>query len=183
MDKKKIVFLALILFSFITLPIFGANNCIQVTGKVTMVGNEPFTQIAIQATSGPRGFYIATGPLVAELKNLQGATLKVQGRVTGDEPVYKAKLLEVSAYRVAAVGEGPNVKLPWVGTLAGNPLRLETENRQILALEGPLVTTLSRYVGAKLWLTGTSRSTGMFWRKRITLRPDAYGIIRNPNSR
>ena len=183
MRKTILTISSLILVILMAFQTNCANNLLQVTGKVTTVGHVPFVKTVLQSGAEPRTFYVIQGVMLPELKNLQGATVKVQGIVSGTDAEYQAKILDILNYQVLTIGEGPNVKTPWVGILTNqNSMYLQTENGKQVFLEGPLVTTLRQYEGAKLWLTGTSRTSGfLFWKKNL-LRPDAFGIIRPPLS-
>jgi hypothetical protein len=174
--KKLITMLCLIL---LTLPVYGAENSIRATGKVMVIGQEPFIKTIIQLKESSAK-YVLSGALLPELNRLQGATVEIDGLITGTEPIYQLKILEAKEYTVRLIGEGENAKKPWVGVIGGKDhLYIQTDTEK-LYLEGPLVTTLSKHKGAKLWLTGTCRRSGfLFWRKAF-LNPDAFKVIR-PN--
>ncbi|HYH04057.1 MAG TPA: hypothetical protein VEC37_13220, partial [Bacillota bacterium] len=160
MRRKILTISSLILVFLMTFQVNCADHLLQLTGKVTTIGHVPFVKTVIQSVGEPRTFYIIQGDMLPELKNLQGATLKVRGKVSGTDPEYQAKTLDVINYQVLAIGEGQNAKKPWVGILnSQNSLYLQTESGKPILLKGPLVTTLRQYDGAKLWLSGASRSS------------------------
>lgn len=178
--RKTILFInSLILVFLMSFQTNCANNLLQITGKVTTIGHVPFVKTVLLSSAESQTFYIIQGVMLPELKNLQGATVKVQGKVSGTDAEYQMKILDILNYQVLTIGEGQNAKTPWVGILTNqNSLYLLTENGKQVFLEGPLVTSLRQYEGAKLWLTGTSRTSGfLFWKKTL-LRPYAFGIIR-----
>lgn len=179
MGKIRLVFISLVLLPIMAFSTYCAAQNVQITGKVAAIGHAPFVKMALQGGT-PRTLYVITGSLLEEIKNLQGVTLKVKGAVTGDDPRYQAKTLEISEYQIIAVGEGENRQIPWVGILTGDStLQLQTESGKLIALEGPLVATLTAQRGSKVWLTGTIRSTGFcFWKSRV-LNPSAFGVIRS----
>lgn len=66
------------------------------TGKVSIIGNEPFTAVALTAQDGT--VYELTGAKAEELRALQGFQVEVKGRLTGHGR-YAAQALEVRIYQ------------------------------------------------------------------------------------
>ena len=61
-----------------------ASACVQdsgveVSGRIYVTGNEPFTQVAVET---PEGSYCLTG--ADELWGMQGETLTIRGRLTDE---------------------------------------------------------------------------------------------------
>jgi hypothetical protein len=54
---------------------------IQVTGRIYVMGNEPFTQVAIQQDDGK--VYALTGEYDKEFRRLQGKRVTVNGKLRG----------------------------------------------------------------------------------------------------
>jgi hypothetical protein len=69
----------------------------QVTGRVYVMGNEPFTQVAIQLDDGR--IYAMTGGYDKELRGLQGKRVTVNGKLSGKTP-RGAEAIEVKSFQV-----------------------------------------------------------------------------------
>lgn len=69
----------------------------QVTGRVYVMGNEPFTQVAIQLDDGR--VYALTGGYDKELRGLQGKRVAVNGKLSGKTP-RGAEAIEVKSFQV-----------------------------------------------------------------------------------
>jgi hypothetical protein len=92
------VSLLLILFGIIGAgSMKGGEEEIQVTGRVYVMGNEPFTQVAIQLDSGK--IYALIGEYDKPLRNLQGKRLSVFGKLSGKTP-RGAEAIEVKSFQV-----------------------------------------------------------------------------------
>ncbi len=79
-----------------------ADRPIQVTGRIYVMGNEPFTRVAIQADDG-RVFALA-GEHARELRALQGKRMLVEGQLRAEE-VRGAKEIEVGSYKIIDDGK------------------------------------------------------------------------------
>jgi hypothetical protein len=71
---------------FVLLGTLGAGSMkdkeeIQVTGRIYVMGNEPFTQVAIQQDDGK--VYAITGEYDKEFRLLQGKRVTVRGKLSG----------------------------------------------------------------------------------------------------
>jgi hypothetical protein len=71
---------------------------IQVTGRIYVMGNEPFTQVAIQLDDGK--VYALTGEYDKELRSLQGKRVTVKGRLSGKTP-RGAEAIEVKSFQLS----------------------------------------------------------------------------------
>jgi hypothetical protein len=71
---------------------------IQVTGRIYVMGNEPFTQVAIQLENGK--VYALTGEYDKELRSLQGKRVTVKGRLSGKTP-RGAEAIEVKSFQLS----------------------------------------------------------------------------------
>jgi hypothetical protein len=69
----------------------------EVTGKVYIMGNEPFTQVAIETKDGE--VYVLLGEQAKDLRRLQGRRVSVVGKPSEEKP-RGAKALEVKSYEV-----------------------------------------------------------------------------------
>ena len=70
---------------------------LEVTGKVYVMGNEPFTQVAIKLDDGQ--VYVLLGDKDKELRFLQGKRVSVVGR-PGEEKPRGKKAIVVSSFKV-----------------------------------------------------------------------------------
>jgi hypothetical protein len=70
---------------------------IEVAGRIYVMGNEPFTQVAIQLDDGK--IYALTGEYDKELRTLQGKRLTVKGRLSG-KTARGAEAIEVKSFEV-----------------------------------------------------------------------------------
>ena len=69
---------------------------VQVAGRVYVMGNEPFTQVAIQLDDGK--VYALTGEYDKELRSLQGKRVTIKGRLSGKTP-RGAEAIEVKSFQ------------------------------------------------------------------------------------
>ena len=92
---------ALLLVLFFTL---GAGSLrmekdeVEVTGRIYVMGNEPFTQVAIQLDSGK--VYALTGGYDKELRSFQGKRVTIKGRLRGKTP-RGAESIEVKTFHLS----------------------------------------------------------------------------------
>ena len=70
---------------------------IEVTGRIYVMGNEPFTQVAIQLDDGK--IYALSGGYDKELRSLQGKRVAVNGKLSGKTP-RGAEAIEVKSFQV-----------------------------------------------------------------------------------
>lgn len=75
----------------------GEKEEIQVAGRIYVMGNEPFTQVAIQLDDGK--VYALTGENEKQLRALQGKRLSVVGRLSGKTP-RGAEAIEVKSFQI-----------------------------------------------------------------------------------
>lgn len=69
---------------------------VTVTGRVVVIGNEPFTALAVSTADNVT--FELTGEKAGELRALQGVTVEVSGRSAG-RGRYAAQSVEVTGYR------------------------------------------------------------------------------------
>ena len=92
-----------LLLSFILLATLGAGSLkggkaeMEVTGKVYVMGNEPFTQVAIRSEDGQ--VYALVGEHDQELRRLQGRRVAITGKPSEEKP-RGAQAIEVKSFRV-----------------------------------------------------------------------------------
>ncbi len=75
----------------------GEKEEIQVTGRIYVMGNEPFTQVAVQLDDGK--VYALIGEYDKELRGLQGRRVTVKGKLSGKTP-RGAEAIEVKSFQV-----------------------------------------------------------------------------------
>ena len=91
------------LLSFIFVATLGAGSLkggreeMEVTGKVYVMGNEPFTQVAIRTEDGQ--VYALVGNHDQELRRLQGRRVAITGQPSEERP-RGAQAIEVNSFRV-----------------------------------------------------------------------------------
>jgi len=93
----------LILLAFICAATLGAGSMkkgsdeMEVIGKVYVMGNEPFTHVALKMDDGQ--VYALVGEHEKELRRLQGRRVMVVGKPSEERP-RGAKAIEVKSFRV-----------------------------------------------------------------------------------
>jgi hypothetical protein len=89
--------------AFITAATLGAGSMkkgsdeMEVIGKVYLMGNEPFTHVALKMDDGQ--VYALLGEHEKELRRLQGRRVTVVGKPSEEKP-RGAKAIEVKSFRV-----------------------------------------------------------------------------------
>lgn len=92
-----------ILLSFIFTATLGAGSLkkgseeMEISGKIYIMGNEPFTHAAIQMDDGQ--VFALVGEQEKELRRLQGRRLLITGKPSAEEP-RGARAIEVKSFRV-----------------------------------------------------------------------------------
>ncbi len=92
-----------ILLAFIGAATLGAGSMkkgsdeMEVIGKVYLMGNEPFTYVALKTDDGQ--VYALVGEHEKELRRLQGRRVKVVGKPSEEKP-RGARAIEVKSFRV-----------------------------------------------------------------------------------
>ena len=92
-----------ILLAFISAATLGAGSMkkgsdeMEVIGKVYLMGNEPFTYVALKMDDGQ--VYALVGEHEKELRRLQGRRVTVVGKPSEEKP-RGAKAIEVKSFRV-----------------------------------------------------------------------------------
>ena len=71
---------------------------IQVTGRIYVMGNEPFTQLGIELDNGK--VYALVGEHDKELRGLQGKRLTVKGKL-GGKTTRGVEAIKVTSFKVA----------------------------------------------------------------------------------
>jgi hypothetical protein len=88
---------------FIFLGTVGAGSMkmnkdeIQVTGRIYLMGNEPFTQVGIEGENG--NVFAVIGEYEKELRGLQGKCLIAKGNLSG-EKTRGVEVIEVKYFKV-----------------------------------------------------------------------------------
>lgn len=165
--------------------VFSDGKTETITGRLSLIGNEPFTRLVCRSEAGakeqsPETFVLeGESELLAELLNLQGAKVLIEGSSTDRLSEYRLPIFEVTGYRLLAVdGSRPVIGLL---TERKGKLILETEDGKSYLLSGQLPPKLKEYVGGKLWLTGEIKKGVFSWLTgRYGLIPSAFGVIRRP---
>jgi hypothetical protein len=102
MKRSRPFYLLVLLFAWAAM--LGAGSLkmgadeIQVTGKVYVMGNEPFTVVAIELDDGKA--YALVGDQEKELRKLQGKRVTVRGRLSKERP-RGAEAINVTSYELA----------------------------------------------------------------------------------
>jgi len=98
MRSLTAIALLLVLFGIIGAgSMKGEKEEIQATGRIYVMGNEPFTEVAIQVDDGK--IYALTGEYDKQLRRLQGKRLSVVGKLGGKTP-RGAEAIEVKSFQV-----------------------------------------------------------------------------------
>ncbi len=101
LNGSKIFFAGFLLL--LSIGTLGAGNMkmgkdeIQVTGRIYVMGNEPFTEVAIKTDGGK--VYALTGEYDKAFRSLQGKRVTVQGRLSG-KTTRGAAAIEVKSFQV-----------------------------------------------------------------------------------
>ncbi len=175
------VLVALLLF--ISSTAFSGEEKETISGRLALIGNEPFTRLICRfegnlKVEGP-GAVQLEGELLAELLNLQGARVLLEGHRTGKLSEYRLPIFTVTGYQLLAV----NGSQPIVGVLqkTKDRLVLDTGEGKRYFLSGPFSAQVEAYLGGKLWLTGQVKQGLFSWLTgKYELIPDAFGVIREP---
>ena len=107
--KEYVIYFCLALFPFACLQSAQANDISApvIEGMLYLVGNEPFTELAIETKEGE--VFTLRGHSVAELKGLQGQWVKLQGKIIEDEHfLYSSKGFLVKGCSHRLPGGGAN---------------------------------------------------------------------------
>lgn len=70
---------------------------IQVTGRIYVMGHEPFTQVGIELDDGQ--VYVLLGEDDKELRGLQGKRLTVKGKMSG-KTIRGVEAIEVKSFKI-----------------------------------------------------------------------------------
>lgn len=154
-------------------------NCEELTliGKLYLVGNVPFLKLVLETKENNK--YYLEGNLLSELKKLQHITVKVNGHQKESLIEGQPSVFWVDSYQIVSIGEGENLKVPWVGTLKikGDNIILLSEQGNHYKITGTVVNEFKNFIGAKIWVTGTLKQ-GWLWKPSIII-VDGYQIIQN----
>lgn len=156
----------------LTLSILGQS--LTITGSLHMIGNEPFTRLVCNGASGRT--YVLQGEILAELKNLQGATVELEGGEKGRTPDYQLPIFLVTGYRVLLI----NGREPLIGLLCQKEGRvlLRTENGRIYTLSSGFGEKMQEAIGTKVWVCGEVKGSCFSWlTKRYQLSVTSFGVI------
>lgn len=147
------------------------------TGKIAAIGHVPFVETLVVNDSGEK-YVLGKNEIALELKHLQGATVKIFGTRTGKTTIYGPELMP-TYYQIQWIGEGKNRQRPWTGLIRikQNQVFLEEPKGKRFELEGPAALELTKFPGAKVWVTG-SLHRKRFWGKAV-ITTGTFGIIRN----
>ena len=98
MKSVAVTALLLVLFGIIGAgSMKGEKEEIQVSGRIYVMGNDPFSQAAIQLDDGK--VYALTGEYNKQLLSLQGKRLSVVGKLGGETP-RGVEAIEVKSFQV-----------------------------------------------------------------------------------
>ncbi len=172
LKRNIIIVTAMLLFTSIC---SGENS--SLVGKLYVVGNVPFTKLVCETDSKEK--YVLEGSLLDELSNLQGATVKVEGNLTGKTSDYGMPLFKVEKYQLLFVGNEGNQKEPLIGFIRvrRNSLYLELSSEKSYLLKGPLTRKIIHFEGAKVWMLGEVKPPTWTFGKTILI-PEAFHVIK-----
>ncbi|MEX0912315.1 MAG: hypothetical protein WD737_02375 [Gemmatimonadota bacterium] len=132
-----------------------------VSGVVRVVGSAPVNvQVVLQPQGGSA--IRLTGPLSAELEQLSGATVRVQGEVTAAPDPLVDRQIEATGYEILEI-DGAVVVMGEVVAISGGVARLRTARGLEVRLTG---VPDELEVGQKIWVQGPQ-----------SLTVQSYGII------
>jgi hypothetical protein len=132
---------------------------------VALTGSEPTVAVTLIQESDES--FELVGPLLGELRNLAGITVRVEGRLGFGSPRPRC---EVSAYELLLV----DGQRPWVGVLAARERGTWLVGSETIRLLTPPPDLVSA-VDAKVWVLGRRAADGL-----VVL---SYGIIAQPQRR
>ena len=171
------------LLLFIPSIAFSGEEMETLTGRLALIGNEPFTRLICRLEGNLKtkepGAVQLEGELLAELLKLQGARVLLEGHQTDGHSEYRLPIFTVTRYQLLAV----NGSQPIVGVLqkTKDRLVLDTGEGKRYFLSGPFSAQVEAYLGGKLWLTGQVKQGLFSWLTgKYELIPDAFGVIREP---
>ena len=73
--------LIVLLMCMLTITGVNCEDTIDVVGRIYIVGNEPFTEVAIETKDGKT--YVIVGEVADSLRNMQGEVVEIKGRLRG----------------------------------------------------------------------------------------------------
>jgi len=91
----KGIFIVLFLCVFFLTGI-GCKDVIDVVGRIYIVGNEPFTEVAIETEDGET--YAIVGEVADSLRKMQGELIEIKGKLKG-KTSYTKQSIYVVGYR------------------------------------------------------------------------------------
>ncbi len=138
----------------------GGGPLLEFTGSIIASGTDGLRMVNLRTDDGTSVGLV--GELQAELARLSGAVVTVRGN---DAPAPADRGLAVTEYEVVAV----NGETPSVGVLERRGAEYWLGGDSEVHLMG-VPNALTRAVGAKVWVTGSSDADG--------LRVQSFGIIR-----
>lgn len=129
-------------------------------GTVRVTGSEPAVMVVLSRAG--QGDLVLTGEWRAELRELDGAEVTVDGRRQGESTMAG---FEVTAYRIESISG----QRPVVGVLVEREGRTWIEGEEAVPL-AVVPEGLRRVMGAKVWVVGRLTDG--------TLQPTSYGVLR-----
>lgn len=173
--RKRILFYFLsIMFIFSTVA---SAKKIDITGSIAVIGHEPFIELVL-SDKNHQQYLLEKNELWQELFKLQGATIRVSGIASANDPIYNSPILNVSNYEILWIGEGETRQKPWVGTIKikDNLVYLQTSKNNCYQIVGPNEGTFKNYLNSKVWVTGTQQK--QLLRRTNKIYVTAYCIIK-----
>ncbi len=169
--RYKIIFALLICCLLLTSITWAWSS--SISGKISLIGNEPLTHLICQLKTER---YMLAGEYLSELKNLQGATVKLYGTKTKKKSPYGMFIFQVTEYDLLYIGEGSSKLKPLIGFLElnGKQIHFKTLEKRTYLVKGSTAEHLKEYVGMKLWLAG---KTSWNWWNKWSITPEAFNII------
>ncbi|MFH1756052.1 MAG: hypothetical protein ABIA59_10175 [Candidatus Latescibacterota bacterium] len=127
------------------------GTAVELAGAISVRGSTPAT-IVILETDDDEICTMQASPITDELARLSGVRVRVQGIIRSpgkDSPM----LLEPSDYDILSLESGEMPTVGWIAKAGDNLLLKDKEGIKWL-ITGDLISILSGFDGAKLWVVG-----------------------------
>lgn len=144
---------------------------VELTGTISVRGSAPATMVILE-TDDDEICTIQSSAVADELARLSGVRVRVEGVVRspgGDGPI----LLEPSDYHILTLESGETPIVGWIAKV-GEDLYLKDKEATEWRITGDLISILSGFEGAKLWVVGKKREMDASKRE---IRVTGYGVL------
>jgi len=148
-----------------------SGTFVEMTGLLSVRGSTPNTMVILE-TDDDEICTLQSSPITDELSHLSGVRVRVLGTVRspgGDGPI----LLEPSEYHILTLESGETPVVGWITKKDGD-LYLKDENDTEWLITGDLISILSGFENAKLWVVGKKRELNA---SEHEIRVTGYGVL------